>query len=403
MAASKAKAKAKKMTESKAKGKKMKNSKVKKMTKLQLNNIHKRLENGEHLLVADYGNINKDISNGELPNGDELYIDYGNRNKAIYGNRNKGIFSIWYEERSVGKCLIILAQNNETIAYCIDGHSTIWTKAISHPLEGGMEMDIRDFKGYNEAFSFLESECLEIQEDKLNQKQRLIKDYTDMLSLVTNEDKNKAPFINYQSELDRLIGESPEKEKKIKKTIEIQIKTLKRMTQSELNNIHKRLENGEHLLVADYGNINKDIPSAEFLNGEAFSVDYENRNKGIFSIWYEERSVGKCLTILAQNDATIAYCIDDHSTSWSKTVFYPLEGGMEMDIRDFKGYNEAFSFLESECLEIQKDKLNQKQRLIKDYTDLLSLVKSKYKNKALFIHYQSELDRLTKESEEYAI
>lgn len=220
MRKSKEKARLKKMTKADAKLKKMTNSKVKKMTKLQLNNIHKRLENGEHLLVADYGNVSKTLVNGNLldfTNEEGLVVDFdyediseanikklidGHLNMALYGNLKKAIYSIWYSEDSKGKKNIqIIGQNDEII---LDFESGLKGNLI---LDNGM--DIRNYKG-SPALKFLEPNCLEIQKDKLNQKQRLIKDYTDMLSLVNREDKNKARFIHYQSELDRLTKESEE-------------------------------------------------------------------------------------------------------------------------------------------------------------------------------------------------
>jgi len=150
----------------------------------------------------------------------------------------------------------------------------------------------------------------------------------------------------------------------------------KKMNKSKLNDLHERLLNGEHVLVVDYGNLNKDI----------------------YSLWYAEDRIGKYLRVFGQDGALL-----NDVTNWVQVKTMAIDLRVGEDIRNYEPHNTELNFLGADRLEIQEDKLNPIQRLIKDYTDLLSITTPEYRKKEPYLGYQSELKQLTEESPEYAI
>ena len=139
------------------------------------------------------------------------------------------------------------------------------------------------------------------------------------------------------------------------------------MKTAQLRKLHKRLMKGEHLLVVNYGMLKRDI----------------------FSIWYAEDDKGRYIRLLGQNGAEL---INPHFWLIMKTDAYDFRDGE--DIRNYKAHNTEVRFLEAERFEVVEDKLNQTQRKIKDYTELLAMTVPEYKLKEPYASYQLELDRL---------
>ncbi len=144
---------------------------------LNLQHLHNRLEQGEHILVVDWGNI------------------------------TEAVFSIWYAEDNVGKYLQIVGQDGAFFyKITMDGANEVKAAPIS--FKDGQ--DIRNFEAPSTDLRFLEPDRLEVKEDKFSQTKRLIRDYQTLLPMVNPSYIEKAPYLNYRTELASLIEKYPE-------------------------------------------------------------------------------------------------------------------------------------------------------------------------------------------------
>lgn len=125
---------------------------------------------------------------------------------------------------------------------------------------------------------------------------------------------------------------------------------------------------GEHLLVVNYGMGKKDV----------------------FSIWYSEDEKGRYIRILGQDDACIVNTSVFENMS---TDAIDLKDGE--DIRNFVTFETELRFLESDRLEVEDDNLNQPQRLVKDYTELLTMTQPEYRNVEPYKSYRIRLEEIT--------
>jgi len=154
------------------------------------------------------------------------------------------------------------------------------------------------------------------------------------------------------------------------------------MDSKTLQQLHERLENGEHLLFNDYGNL----------------------NKAVFSCWYDQDKYGKYLQIVGQDGAT--YTKISHGdmgiTASSVTLdFIDFKDGV--DIRNYEAPNTELRFLEADRLELEKETLSTQARLIKDYQILFHNLNNKLVNEALFKGYKKELNSLVEKYPEYVL
>ena len=145
------------------------------MKNTELQSLHDRLENGEHILFNDYGNL------------------------------KKATFSIWYEKDEVGRYLQVVGQDNSTYAKMNSLGEMYFATIDAISLKENK--DIRNFEASCTDLRFLESENMEVQEDDLSITDRKIKDYTILLDHLTPYFHNKEPFISYKKEL-KTLGKS---------------------------------------------------------------------------------------------------------------------------------------------------------------------------------------------------
>jgi len=142
---------------------------------------------------------------------------------------------------------------------------------------------------------------------------------------------------------------------------------MKTITKKELKQLHKRLQDGEHILFVNYGNLNREI----------------------FSCWYTEDKIGKYLQIVGVKNSEIF----SPSEMVMRSVLACNLRAKE-DIRNFEAYNSELRFLELENLTVENDSLTQDERKVSDYMKLLSLTKKDYLDKAPYSIYKDELNNL---------
>jgi hypothetical protein len=138
-------------------------------------------------------------------------------------------------------------------------------------------------------------------------------------------------------------------------------------TKKEIKNIHKRLLNGDHILLVNYGYLDKQI----------------------LSCWYEEDSIGRYLRVLCIDEAFLVLPSQNFCTAKTTCVDYRENE----NIINYEPHNTELNFLEAGTLILEEDFLSQKDRKTLDYVNLLALTTPSYKNKFPYTKYREELNK----------
>ena len=136
----------------------------------------------------------------------------------------------------------------------------------------------------------------------------------------------------------------------------------------EIEEVHKRLLSGEHILLENYGYLDKHI----------------------LSCWYAEDNIGKYLRVLCLDEAYLII----PSSDFMEVKTYAVDYRENENIINYEPHNTELNFLEAGTLTTLEDSLSQKERKIVDYQNLLAMTTPAYKNKSPYIDYQNELTKL---------
>jgi len=151
------------------------------------------------------------------------------------------------------------------------------------------------------------------------------------------------------------------------------------MNKEELEAVHKRLENGEHILINNYGDI----------------------DKATFSCWYAEDKKGRYLQIVGQDGATFVSIDHNNINNSYKAMIKSIDFRDNEDIRNYVPHNTELNFLSIDNIELEKDTLNKDERLFKDYSIFFTRLQKSFWNDMPNSKYKKELDLIAKKHPEY--